>query len=79
MVGFQQTLELQKRLVVKSNGIQIFNADPGFRKNIADGIGWKSGVVLLAAEPLLVGRGDDVFIREEDGCAVVVVGGYAEY
>ena len=71
-VGLEQALELQKGLVVEGDVVDVAQADSRFGEAILDGAPWIAAVVLLAAEPLLLGRRHDTAVLDESGRAVVV-------
>ena len=78
VVGFQQALELEERLVVKRDLIHLRKRDAGLGQAIIHCIERKAGVVFLAREALLLRGGDDVAILEQGGRAVMIIGGKAQ-
>ena len=78
VVGLQQALELEVGLVIEGHGAQVGEPQARLRHDIGQGIGREGGVVLLAGEPLLLGRGDDLAVHQEGGGAVVIKGGETE-
>lgn len=77
VVGLQQALEFQKRLVVKNHGRDLIQADGAFFQHIAHGLGRKIRIVLFAGKALFMGRGHDRAVLEQGCGAVVVIGGNA--
>src|SRR6185503_14504901 len=66
--------ELQERLVVEGDVIDVGEPDAALRQAVADGILRKARVVLLAREALLLRGGDDAAVLQQSGGAVVIVG-----
>ena len=77
-VRLEQTLELQKRLVVERDVIRIPARDPALSQAIAKRIDRKARIVLLSSESLFLGRCNDLAVSQKAGRAIVVVGGDAE-
>src|SRR5215510_5283431 len=77
-VCFQQALELQERLVIKRDVIDLVQPDAGFAETVGDGMPRKTGVVPLPAEPLLLRSGNDTPVLHESGRAVMIEGGNAQ-
>ena len=61
-VGLEDALELQKRLVVKADVIQVPRIKSGLFQAIRDGVGREGVVVLDASEAFFLGRGHDLAI-----------------
>jgi hypothetical protein len=74
-VGLEQSFELEKGLVVEDNMINPVQADTGLAQAVPDRVTREGGIVLLAREPLLLGRGHDPAVLDQGGGAVVVKGG----
>jgi hypothetical protein len=55
--------------------VQLVDGDPAFAEAILDGTRWKTGVMLLPGEALLLGGGDDPPGVDERGRAVMIKGG----
>ncbi len=77
-VGREHPLELEKRLVVEADGVEVLGADPGLGEDVLDGLGGEVGVVALAGEALLLGRRDHLAVLQEGGGGVVVEAGQSE-
>lgn len=77
-VGLEQALELQERLVVEGDVIDLGQADAGLVQAITQGVQREARVVLAAREAFLLGGGDDHTVAQQCGCAVMVVAGEAE-
>ena len=71
-VGLEQALELQKRLVVEGDPIDLVEVDPPFLQAVRERVLGEGGIVLLAREPLLLGGGDELAVHQQRGRAVVV-------
>jgi len=71
-VGLQQALELQKRLVVEPDVIELLRREPALFETVVDRVDRKAVVVLLPREPLLLGRGGDVAVDDQHGGRVVI-------
>src|SRR5437867_865856 len=77
-VGRQETLELQERFVVEAHVVQVGDLYPTFLQAVADGLGGKVRVVLLASEAFLRGRRDDSAVLDQAGGRVMVETGDPE-
>ena len=77
-VGREHPLELQQRLVVEAHGVELLGADAALAQDVLHGPAGEVGVVLLAAEPLLLAGGDDLAVAEDRGGGVVVEAGQPE-
>ena len=77
-VGREHALELQQRLVVEADRVEVLGPDARLLQHVLDGAGGEAGVVLLAGEPLLLAGGDDHAVLQEGGRGVVVEAGEAE-
>ena len=65
-IGLQQPLELQQRLVVEADVVEIARASrPGLGQAVVDGVLRKPGVVLLAGEAFFLGGGDDPAVDDQ--------------
>jgi hypothetical protein len=58
--------------------VDLVEPDASLGETVGDGVAGKAGVVPLAAEPLLLGRGDDPPVLDEGSGTVVVEGRDAE-
>src|SRR6185503_14619397 len=71
-IRLQETLEFQKRLVVKDDVIDVLKTYPAFGQTVCHGVVGEARVVLLAAEALLLGSGHNIAIANKSGCAVMI-------
>ena len=71
-VGLKQPLELQERLVVEPDVVEVSGAEPSLVQAVVDGLDGKPGVVLGAREPLLLRRGHNATVDQDRGRRVVV-------
>ena len=78
VVGLEQPFELQERLVVERDGVQILVLQAGLVEDVARRIVGKRGIVSLPREALLLRGRDDFAVDEQRRRAVVVVRRYAE-
>ena len=77
-IRLEQALELQERLVVEGDMVEIAGRQAGFLEAVAHGVLGKTIVVLLARETLFLRGRDDLAVHHEGGGRVVVVRGDAE-
>ena len=77
-VGLEQPLELQERLVVEGDDVDVLRPRAGGREARLDRVVREAVVVLLAREALLLRGGEHLPVAQERRGAVVVVGGNAE-
>ena len=73
-IRLQDPLELDQRLLVEDDVVEVGGGDAGFRQAVPDGVPRVAEVVLLPGEPLLLSGGDDVAVLDQGGRAVVVEG-----
>ncbi len=74
-IGFEQALELQERLVVEDDVVDVVELDAGLRRgNTAIALCGKAGIVLLAREALLLRGRDDLAVLDQRRGAVVIEG-----
>ena len=78
-VGFQQAVELQERLLVEPNGIEVFRCEPRLVEAIANGVRGERRVVLHAGEAFLLRRRHNLAVDHNRRRRVVVVGRDAEH
>ena len=78
-VGLEQALELQERLVVEGDVIDVLGRDSGRLEAIARGVDREAGIVLLAREAFLLRRCDDLSIHHQRRRRVVIEGRQSEY
>ena len=74
----EHPLELQERLVVEADGVELLGTDAGLAQDVLDGVGGEVRVVLLAREALFLAGGHDGAVLQEGGRGVVVEGADAE-
>src|SRR5688500_18782431 len=77
-VGLEQPLELQKRLIVEGDVVELRGREPGDLQAGLDGVVRKVGVVLLAREALLLRRRHHLAVDDQRRSAVMVVSRDAE-
>jgi hypothetical protein len=73
-IGLQQPLELEERFLVEHHIVDLFERNCRFSQAIGDRVPRKARVLLLACEPLLLGRRYNAAIDQERGGAIVVEG-----
>ena len=71
-VGLEQALELQERLVVEADVVQLLGGHARLAQAVGDGLGGEVVVVLLAGEALFLRRGDDRAVDQQGRGGVVV-------
>jgi hypothetical protein len=76
--SFEQPFELEERLVVERDMIDVGEADAGLGQAIGDGVMRETGIVLLAGEALLLGGGDDLSVDDQCRGTVVIERGQSE-
>src|SRR4029453_2596527 len=72
-VGLEQAVELDERLLVETDQVQLAGLEVGFTQAVFDGARWEAGVVLLAGESLFLRRGNDAAVLYKTGGRIVVV------
>ena len=72
VVGLQEALELEDGLVVKGHRAQVGQMKARLLHHVAHGLGRIAGIVLLPGKPLLLGRGNNLAVRQKDCGAVVI-------
>src|SRR5206468_5942758 len=77
-VVLEQALELEQRLVVEADVVELFRPELPLREAVGDGVAREGGVVLLAREALLLRRRHDLAVADEARRRVVIVGRDAE-
>src|SRR5262249_33007738 len=77
-VRVEEALELQERLVVKDDVIDLSDRNSGFRKAVFDRTERQRRVVTLPREALFLGRGDDLAVTKQASGAIVIERGKAE-
>src|SRR5438309_371175 len=71
-IGLEEALELHEGLVVERDVAQVAERDAPFPETVADRFGREPGIVLLAIEPLLLRRRDDLAVAKKTRRAIVV-------
>ena len=74
LIGLDQSLELEQRLVVKYDLVDFVELDAASLKTIGQRLAWKFGVILLAGKALFLRCGHDRAIDDQRRGAVVVEG-----
>src|SRR5687767_4055935 len=77
-VRFEDAFEFNERLLIECDIVELVWSHPRFAQAVVDGPAGKTGVVLEAAEALLLSRSDDFAVHDERRCAVMVKGRDAE-
>jgi hypothetical protein len=77
-IVLENALELQQRLVVEADVVEVLHAEAALAKTVRDRVMRELLVVLLAREALFLRRGDELAVAHEAGRGVVVVGGESE-
>ena len=52
--------------------IELARIDPGFAQAVRNGVAGEPIIMLAAGEPFLLGRGDNLAVRQESGRTVVI-------
>ena len=73
-VGLQDPLELEKRLVVEADVVEIRRGDSCGAEAVANRVLWKGGVAFLTCEAFLLGGGHDLTVGHQACRAVVIKG-----
>ncbi len=74
-IGLEQAVELEERLVVEADVIELRRPNTGLGETVPGGSEREAVVVLLAGEALLLRGGDDLSVHHQAGRRVVVEGG----
>ena len=77
-IGLEDAVELEQRLVVEDDPVELPLAHAPLRQAVADGVEGELVVMLLAGEPLFLGGGDDAPAVDQAGGRIVVVAADAE-
>src|ERR1041384_6470686 len=64
-IRLEQALELDERLLVEADEIQIRGGDATLAQAIRDSVGWKRLVVFLAGEALFLGGSDNLAVHDQ--------------
>ena len=78
-IGLQEALELQERLVVERDMVDLGQRQPAFRQAVAHRLVRKAAVMLDPGEALLLRRRDDPAVHHQGGRAVVIKSRHTEY
>ena len=78
IISLEDALELEERLVVEADEVDLVDGDPLGVETERDGVARERRVALHAREPLLLGSGDDGAVLEQAGGAVVIESGDPE-
>src|SRR5436190_2442533 len=78
MIRFEQTLELQQRLVVERDGVEVLVFPTGLLQHVSSRVNWEGRVVTLPRESLFLSGCDNLAVDEKRRGAVVVVRRYSE-
>src|SRR2546428_10314187 len=70
-VGLENALELEERLVVEADIVQVGNGDSAGLETVLHGVRGKGGVPLLASESLFLGGSDDLAVAQQARRAIV--------
>lgn len=71
-VCLEQAFELEKRLVIKDDEVDVVEPDSGLCHAVLDRTTRKTRIVLLTAEAFLLSGGDDPAVFDERGRAIVI-------
>jgi hypothetical protein len=71
-IGFEQALELEKWLVIEGDVIDFAKRDAALVQTISERMVWKTRIMLLAREALLLGGGNDLSIDDQRRCTIVI-------
>src|SRR5262245_22697080 len=71
-IGLQQAFELEERLVVEHDVVDVVQSGTRGLQAVAERMMREAGIVLLAREALLLGGRDDAAVLDESGRAVVI-------
>ena len=77
-IGLQQTFEFDQRLLEEDDMVDAVEIDLARVQTVADGMGRKARIVLLAGEAFLLSRRNNVAILDKGSRTVMVEGGDAE-
>ena len=69
-IGLEQPLELEERLVVERDMVDLAERDAALRQAIGERVMRETRIVLLAREALLLGGGDDLRRRRQSAAAL---------
>src|SRR4029450_5309473 len=78
-IGLEQALELQERLVVEGDVVDVLKLDVGLVEAVLHGVLREARIVLLAREALLLRGADEMAVLDQRGGAVMIESRYAEH
>ena len=78
-IGFDQTLELEERLVVEGDRVDVGKRHAGGLETELNRVPWKVGVMLAAGEAFLLGRRVNVAVDNQRRGAVVIERGDSQH
>jgi hypothetical protein len=78
-VGLEQALELQERLVVEGDVVDVGQLDAGLVEAVLHGVLREARIVLLAREALLLRGADEMAVLDQRGGAVMIESRDAEH
>ena len=73
-VGLEQAVELEERLVVEADVVQVFRPEAPFPEAVFHRPGRELGIVLPAREPLFLGGGHDLSVDDQRRGRIVIIG-----
>src|SRR5262249_48808116 len=73
-IGLEQALELEERLVVEDNVVDLIQRHAGLAQTVLDRVRREARGVLLARESLFLSRRRDTAVLDQRGRAVVIEG-----
>jgi hypothetical protein len=71
-IGLEQPLELEERLVVEGDVVDVRQLDAGRVETVVHRVLREAGIVLLAGEALFLSRTDELAVRDQRRGAVVI-------
>ena len=77
-VGFQKALELQKRLVIEYDVVDLFEGNTSLSETVRNRVLWKRRVMFLACETLLLGCRNNPSFSDHRGSAVMIERRYTQ-
>ena len=71
-IGLQQPLKFDQRLLIKHDCAEVRQSDAPLAQTVANRLGGKPRIVLLARKPLFLGRRQDLPVSDQAGRAIVI-------
>jgi len=71
-ISFKNSFEFNKRLIIKTNVIQIVALYSALLQAVIDGMDWKGKIMLFAGKALFLCGRDNSPILHKTSCAVVI-------